>query len=268
MLSQFRKHKITGSQAGANLGLSPWRTREDVMQDWLYGSTFEGNAATEYGAFHEEYAIADFCLETMLDVRKDPGFYIMEEDNRYGATPDGLIGDDAVLEVKCPYGLRNDENPAFKSAAEQPHYYAQMQLEMLCTDRTKCYFYQWNRHATHLEIVELDKTWWLNHKPALDAFLADFQWRKASLNDDEQLASEYHHAKARLEDAKEALEVIKAEMIKRCTTDLQRTLAEVFLDFDGTSINDHARHWGLNQNSLHGAGRALKAILRDIVNEQ
>ena len=62
--------------------------------------------------------------------------------------------------------------------------------------------------------------------------------------------------------------VIKAEMLKRCTSDLQRTLAEVYLDFDGTSINDHARRWGLNQNSLHGAGRALKMILRDIVNEQ
>lgn len=62
--------------------------------------------------------------------------------------------------------------------------------------------------------------------------------------------------------------VIKAEMIKRCTSDLQRTLAEVYLDFDGLSINEHARRWGLNENSLHGAGRALKAILRDIVNEQ
>lgn len=62
--------------------------------------------------------------------------------------------------------------------------------------------------------------------------------------------------------------VIKAEMIKRCTSDLQRTLAEVYLDFDGTSINDHARRWGLNENSLHSAGRSLKAILREIVNEQ
>jgi RNA polymerase sigma factor (sigma-70 family) len=62
--------------------------------------------------------------------------------------------------------------------------------------------------------------------------------------------------------------VIKAEMIKRCTSDLQRTLAEVYLDFDGLSINEHARRWGLNENSLHAAGRALKAILRDIVNER
>ena len=62
--------------------------------------------------------------------------------------------------------------------------------------------------------------------------------------------------------------VIKAEMIKRCTTDLQRTLAEVYLDFDGLSINEHARRWGLNENSLHSAGRSLKAILKEIVNEQ
>jgi len=62
--------------------------------------------------------------------------------------------------------------------------------------------------------------------------------------------------------------VIKAEMIKRCTTPTQLALAETYLDFDGTSINDRAKRLGLNENTCHSAGRALKAILRDIVNEQ
>ena len=50
------------------------------------------------------------------------------------ASPDGIVEDEEgytkVLEIKCPFGLRNDKEPVFKSIMEQPHYYAQLQIEM------------------------------------------------------------------------------------------------------------------------------------------
>ena len=152
-----RKGRVTGSRVGAILGLNPWQTREDVMRAMVreyHGAPreFEGNIATEHGKAHEEEATLDFTLETGLDV-EETGFHTYED--WAGASPDGLIqSENAVLEVKCPYGKRNGGE--FKTAAEQPHYVAQMQWEMMCTGRSKAYFYQWSRHGHKLEIIDRD----------------------------------------------------------------------------------------------------------------
>lgn len=155
---ESRIGRITGSRIGAILEVNPWQSRADVMRAMVREyhkapSEFEGNIATNWGNNHEDEAILDFELETGLIVDKT-GFHKYE--NWAGASPDGLIGDDAILEVKCPYGLRNDENPQFKPLSDQPHYYAQTQWEMMCSKRSKAYFRQWTTHGTKLEQVDID----------------------------------------------------------------------------------------------------------------
>lgn len=209
-----RKHKVTGSQAGAILGLSPWKSREEVMQDWLYGSKFKGNAATEYGTFHEEYALADF--EQSMGVKvEETGFHIHPELDWLGASPDGLVGDDAVVEIKCPFGKRDDLNPEFKPLAEQSHYYAQVQIEMACTGRNKCYFYQWNRHAAVCELVEFDQRWFDISKILLEDFIIEFEERKKETTSDEMICARFHELKEIFEIAKADLEQHKNLMIEK-----------------------------------------------------
>ena len=153
-----RKGRITGSRIGAILGLSPWQTREDVLRAMVRehhgaASEFTGNIATNYGHANEGTARMTFELSTGLTV-VDTGFHPHED--WAGASPDGLIGDDAVLEIKCPFkGIK-------KSLADQPHYYAQLQWEMLCTGRKKAYFYQWQPDDDTLNIVHQDQAW-LDH---------------------------------------------------------------------------------------------------------
>ena len=153
-----RTGRITGSRIGAILGLSPWQTREDVLRAMVrqyHGakSEFTGNIATKYGHANEATARMTFELTTGLSV-VDTGFH--EYEDWAGASPDGLIGDDAVLEIKCPFkGIK-------KSLADQPHYYAQLQWEMLCTGRKKAYFYQWQPDDDTLNIVHQDQAW-LDH---------------------------------------------------------------------------------------------------------
>lgn len=173
---EARKNRITGSVVGAVLGLSPWMSKEDVMRSMVRSalgaeSEFTGNIATEYGQRNEDGAIYDFELKTGLSVEKC-GFYAYG--NKYGASPDGLVGDDAILEVKCPFGLRDKENPEFKTADEQPHYKAQMMFEMLCSGRTKAYFYQWSPAADYLETINFDPLWVEKNMPAIDAFYDEF----------------------------------------------------------------------------------------------
>ena len=99
-----REGRVTASEVGAILGLAPYATRNDIMRRKVrehHGapSEFQGNIATEYGTNHEDGAIIDFQMETGLAVDK-VGF-ITKEDCA-GCSPDGLVGDDAGFECKCP----------------------------------------------------------------------------------------------------------------------------------------------------------------------
>lgn len=154
-----RKGRLTASSIGAVMGLDPYRGPEDVIRSMVrdqHGaeSEFTGNVATEYGTFHEEGAAFEYTLETGNEVDPGEGFYTLGA--YLGASPDGLVND-GLLEIKCPYGLRNAEAPVkFKTLKEQPHYYAQMQMQMYVTGREWCHFYQWAPNGTQLELVKYD----------------------------------------------------------------------------------------------------------------
>ena len=91
----------------------------------------------------------------------------------FGASPDGIVNDETVLEIKCPFSLRNELLPQFKSIESQPHYYAQLQLEMACT-KNKAHFYQWNQYSDSLEIVPFNQQWFNGNLPKLKAFYDQF----------------------------------------------------------------------------------------------
>lgn len=193
-----RTGRITGSRVGAILGLNPWQTREDVLRAMVREchrapSEFEGNIATNYGQSHEEEAILDFTLETGLDV-VETGFHTYED--WAGASPDGLIGDDAILEVKCPYGKRNGGE--FETAQEQEHYGSQMQWEMLCTGRAKAYFWQWSPHGHKLEIIDRDDDWLNEHIPVLRQFHAFYLSELDNTEHLEPLRKEINTDRARM----------------------------------------------------------------------
>jgi putative phage-type endonuclease len=175
MLSEQRKGRITGSQAGAILGLNPWKSEKQVMDDML-GITKRGpdTAPLIYGKFNEEHAKFYFEIENNLVV-EPCGFYIHPEHDWLGATPDGLVGDCALIEIKCPYGLRDKENPIFKTVDDLPHYFAQMQIEMDCAKRDKCYFYQWSIYGSRLDIINKDQSWLDENIPKLKDFYDDFK---------------------------------------------------------------------------------------------
>lgn len=139
-----RKGRITGSRAGAVLGLCPWRKPDDVLREMVreyhgYPSEFERNPAIDWGVNHEKQALLYFQRNTGLTV-EECGFFPV--DDWMGASPDGLTSDGRVLEVKVPYGLRNGGE--FKPLSDQPHYMVQVQIEMIATGRKAAYFAQYS----------------------------------------------------------------------------------------------------------------------------
>lgn len=166
-----RKGRVTGSNVGAILGLDPNLGPDDVLRAMVreyHGAEreFKGNVATDYGNMHEAGAIAEFEMEFGKEVT-ETGFHPHPNLDWLGASPDGFVESD-LIEVKCPYGKR--DGGELKTLEEQPHYYAQIQIELYCTSAKRCYFYQWSPHVTRCEVVEPSESWIAEKLPKLRLF--------------------------------------------------------------------------------------------------
>jgi len=173
---EARRGRVTGSIVGAILGLSPFMTRSDVMRMMVRDREgaereFTGNAATAWGSVNEAVALGEYEIETGHDVHPAP--FVPFED-WLGASPDGFVGKKGLVEFKCPYGIRNDPSPIFKSLAEQPHYYAQCQIELFVTKREWLHFMQWTPHGFRYETVRTDTDWLDENLPKLRQFHAEY----------------------------------------------------------------------------------------------
>ena len=179
-----RKLRLTGSRIGAILGQSPWQKPDDVIREMVreyhdQPSEFVTNPAVEHGNNNEQRALLCFMRKTGLQV-DECGFF--EYGDRMGASPDGLTSDGGVLELKVPFGLRNQQEAQFKTLADQPHYHSQVMMEMLSAGRNHAYFAQYVApkgdplgfdyvpEQMSIERVELDQSWIDTVLPELDAF--------------------------------------------------------------------------------------------------
>ena len=60
-----------------------------------------------------------------------------------GASPDGIVGSEAVLEIKCPRPVKFFNLMAKGVEEIDKEYIAQMQMEMLCTNSKQAYFFNY-----------------------------------------------------------------------------------------------------------------------------
>jgi len=197
-----RAGRLTASIAGAALGLAPYLSEQDA-RDIINGvSEFEGNVATDYGTIMEPQAIACFEMAEKLTVTPMP---FVSFGDWSGGSPDGRITDGMLLEVKCPYGLRNDTNfDNVKPISEQQHYYAQVQLCMHFAKASMCAFvtYVPQAGAAH-EVVAYDSAWIEENMPKLKSFWDDARRLPSAIL--KEHVTEYLKKKSEIE-------ILKAEM--------------------------------------------------------
>ena len=60
-----------------------------------------------------------------------------------GASPDGLVGSNAILEIKCPRPTKFFNLVAKGYDAIDKEYIAQMQMQIMCTNSEKAYFFNY-----------------------------------------------------------------------------------------------------------------------------
>lgn len=91
------------------------------------------NEAMERGSLLEADARLVYSLKTGLEV-KEVGFF--SEGKYIGASPDGLIGDDGLLEIKCPTDKVYFEYMLDRKIKSD--YLWQMHFQMMVTEREWC----------------------------------------------------------------------------------------------------------------------------------
>ena len=95
------------------------------------------NAAMQWGTETEPLARAAF--ESYADILVDEVGYITHPSiERAGASPDGLVLDDGLLEIKCPNTATHIDT--LLSETIPTKYITQMQWQMACTGRVWCDF--------------------------------------------------------------------------------------------------------------------------------
>ena len=95
------------------------------------------NAAMEWGTEQEPLARAAYEAEVDVLV-EEVGMIDHPTVEMSGASPDGLVGDDGLVEIKCPTTATHIDTLMGEQAPKK--YYDQMQWQMACTGRKWCDF--------------------------------------------------------------------------------------------------------------------------------
>ena len=166
MWHQERSWRITASKFGDILTSTPRRNMEKLC-NYLSNSKELNTPAILHGKQYEPVAMAKFQEVLGLMVAKC-GLFISQDAPFLGATPDGVVGTDGILEIKCPYNGRHcnitpgKEFPYLVSTGSSiklkktSKYYYQVQGQLLVTRRNKCYFVVYTFVDFHVEVIPAD----------------------------------------------------------------------------------------------------------------
>jgi putative phage-type endonuclease len=142
------------------------------------------NAAMQWGTDHEPQARAMYELETGNTVM-EIGFAIHPTIEMSGASPDGLVGDDGLVEIKCPNSATHIAT--LLGGKPDGKYVKQMQWQMACTGRAWCDFVSFDPRlpdAMQMTIIRVDRCaeTIAEMEAEVTAFLAEVENTVAELN--------------------------------------------------------------------------------------
>lgn len=99
-------------------------------------NSFEANEFMQWGIDTEDKARQAYIDKTGNKVA-ECGFIFKNSEMRVGCSPDGMIGEDGLLEIKCP--MTKTHLKYLKEGAPKD-YIMQMQFQMYCSGREWCDF--------------------------------------------------------------------------------------------------------------------------------
>lgn len=177
-LSPLRVGRITGSRVSGVLGENPYSKPADVLREMVreyvhehhpdWGECereFIGNEATQYGQRHEPDALAAYESEHGVMTYGGGECVLHPSIDWLAVTPDGLVGDNGMIECKAPYRGK------YTHIDDVAYYRPQVLLQLAVTGRDWCDFVVLDRDGQiHVSRVERDEEWLPSVLPKLSAF--------------------------------------------------------------------------------------------------
>lgn len=128
-------------------------------------------------------------MEKLLNIKiLDCGLFIDEFNYFLGATPDGLVNNDGLAEIKCPYSAadmtpeegikkkkitcwKTDKNGTALELKKNHKWFYQIQGQLNICQKDYCVFAVWTRKGLKHEIIKRDAHIWTNIMlPKLEQF--------------------------------------------------------------------------------------------------
>jgi len=146
------------------------------------------NLAMAWGTEQEPFARAAYEAKTGQMV-EEVGFLPHPTIALAGASPDGLVGDSGMVEIKCPSTSTALECWLTQSQGGNPvdgKYFAQMQWQMRCADRSWCDYVVFDprmpaKAQLFVTRVERDEEWLKNAEEEVTKFLVEMQAKVETL---------------------------------------------------------------------------------------
>lgn len=143
------------------------------------------NAAMQWGTDQEPLARAAY--EAAKNVLVDEiGFVVHDTIINAGASPDGLVGDDGLIEIKCPNTATHIDTVL--SGKVPSKYITQMQWQMACTQRKWCDFVSFDPRMPEglqlfIQRVDFDAEYVKMLEAEITGFLAELETKIEKLNE-------------------------------------------------------------------------------------
>jgi putative phage-type endonuclease len=188
----IRLGKVTASRVAdvvaktkSGWGASRANYQAQIIAERLTGTVTESftNAAMAWGNEKEPDARRAYEWQTDCSV-VEIGFVPHPTIAMSGASPDGLIGDDGLVEIKCPNTATHIDTLLGQTAPAK--YVTQMQWQMACTGRKWCDFVSFDPRlpeemSLFVRRVERDDTRIVELEAMVAEFLAELDAKVAEL---------------------------------------------------------------------------------------
>lgn len=150
-----RRGKLTASNLGAILGQVGYISRAAAFRRVMGLEKFEGNCATEWGTNNEANGIMAYQSLTG-NIVSATGLHVHSDHDWLAGSPDGFVGEEGMIEVKCPYYFRKDGTGRLHKKVP-PHYFQQMNALMEICNREWCDYVCWSPEGMVVYRVKRDK---------------------------------------------------------------------------------------------------------------
>jgi putative phage-type endonuclease len=181
-----RKWRVTSSRFGEITKITPRRNVEKLCQSIVCPRQLAVPSVV-HGKQYESAAIRKFQEQHDVVV-KPSGLHVMHELPFLGASPDGIVDDVSIVEVKCPYVGRDmdikpgKEFPFLQYSADgdivlnkTSNYYCQVQGQMYISRRQQCYFVVYTHKDLFVSVISLDREFFEGSMlPKLELFFTKY----------------------------------------------------------------------------------------------